>query len=234
MLSRVLALLGKDWVYTRRENLLVYMIGLSIVIAVLLRLFLPAAEQAGLTFAVDSSVPAEAVAGLRELGEVEVYDGRDALVERVLRFDDVAGIYFESGQYVVVLEGNEAEYIQELSSLSLDYVVQGKDLVNIGYRSSGVAATPIRGLAGALLVFFCILVGSITLGLNLVNERETKTIAALAVSPLSTVEYIIGKSILVLVVSLSLSLLCTLIFLGPAGVNYLHLQRPCCPRSGSR
>lgn len=223
MLQRVLGILRKDWIHTRREKILVYMLAAPIIFALVLRLFLPAVEQAGLTLAVDGSVPAETVARLREFGRVESYDGRDALRERVMRFDDVAGICLQEGQYTVILEGNEADYVRELSGTLVDYVVRGKGPLAVSYRPHSVKTSQSHRLVAAFLVYFCLAIGGITIGFGLVSEREAKTVYALAVSPLSITDYVVGKSIWVLTVSLLLSFACTLMLVGPAAVNYLHL-----------
>lgn len=223
MVKRVLGLLSRDWTHTRREKILVYMLIVPIVIAVLLRLFLPAAEQAGFTFAVDSSVPDEMVGRLREFGRVEAYGARDALKERVTRLDDVPGIYFENGQYTVLLEGNEGSYVAELSGALVDYIAQGEDLLSISYQTHAARTSQTHQVVATFVAYFCVLIGAIAIGFNLVSEQEAKTIKALAVSPINTIEYIIGKSILALAVSLPLAFACSFVLVGPAGVSYLRL-----------
>ncbi|MDH7577427.1 MAG: hypothetical protein QHH75_06255 [Bacillota bacterium] len=107
MFRRIGNLLAKDLLYSRRESILVYSITGMLLLAVGMLFFLPSLEQMDILFVVDDSVPPEVARQLEAYGQVEYYANLHRLRERVLEFDDVPGIYYAGGEYVVLLEGNE-------------------------------------------------------------------------------------------------------------------------------
>lgn len=219
MFKRVFGIVSKDWAYTRRENILIYMVIMPLVLAGLLRLFLPSMEQLEVTIAIEESVPVEVREQLQAFGRLELHNSRESLQNRVQGLDDVPGIYVEDGKYIVLLEGNETAYIKKLTGLVLDYVLKGAEFVDMDFRNRGVTRSQVRELTAIILAFSSLQIGGLAIGLNVVNERETRTIRAMAVSPINTLEYVVGKSILALLVGLGLGLACTFVFVG-SEANY--------------
>lgn len=222
MLGRVLGIVRKDWAYTRRENILVYMVLMPLFLALLFRLFVPSMEQMELALAVDHTVPDDIVTGLMQYGRVETYATRQALIARVLELDDVPGIYFSDNEYKVLLEGNEQSYVRDLPSSILDYLLSNHDLVETSYFSRGATGSEVREISAVLLAYMGIQIGGLSIGLSIVNERENKAIRALAVSPVSTFEYIAGKSLMAICLGTGLAVLVSLIFVGTT-ISYWHL-----------
>jgi ABC-2 type transport system permease protein len=141
----------------------------------------------------------------------------------VLAFDDVAGIYYSEGEYIVLLEGNEESFVRELPGIILDRITLADDLVELSTFSLGRERSPVREYTTIFFLLSIFLVGGIFIGFNIVDDRQSGSIRALAVSPINALEYMLGKSVLGLVVVLFLSLLVTWILLGFTGVNYLSL-----------
>ena len=154
---------------------------------------------------------------------IEVLADHEALISRVLELDDVPGIYMEQGSYKVLLEGNEASYMQELPASIIEYLTTGADAVSVEYRSLGASTSQVKEISAVLLIFMSVIIGGLTAGLNIVNERETKTMRALAVSPLDVTEYMVGKIAFTLAAGVLLSLGTALIYFGTTGYSLLHL-----------
>jgi len=176
-----------------------------------------------MTFAVDSSVPAEIAEQLQTYAQVEVLSARDQLEERVMRFDDVPGIYYENGRYFVLLEGNESGAIQDLPGAILDRLNAGEGLALVERESLGRASL-FRQFVAILLIITCGAIGGLAIGLSVVNDRETRTMRAYGVSPLSTIEYIVGKSAVALILVLVLSLAVAAIVMGGTMIAYGRLM----------
>jgi hypothetical protein len=81
--------------------------------------------------AVDESVPSGVARQLEAYGRVECYASHDSVRERVLAFDDVPGIFFSGGEYVVLLEGNEDDYVRQLPGMIINRVLYGDDVVHL-------------------------------------------------------------------------------------------------------
>ncbi|MGE5654235.1 MAG: ABC transporter permease, partial [Bacillota bacterium] len=191
--------------------------------ALAFRLFLPGMEQMEINFAVDPSVPQSTITAFQEYGKVEMLADRQALEDRVLEFDDVPGITYEGGSAVVVLEGNEIGAVKGLPGTILDYLQRGGSQVAFTARSMGRSSSQVKEYTAIFLVLTCIMIGGLTLGFNVVAERESRALRALSVSPLTTVEYVLAKSIVALTVALLLSLAVTGIMFG-GRVDYGQLM----------
>ncbi|MEW6081068.1 MAG: ABC transporter permease [Bacillota bacterium] len=215
MLRRILYLLRKDLAYTRAENIIIYAVIAPILLAAAFRILLPSFEEMEVTFAVDASVPAGVVEGLEEYGRVQRYPGLDRLRQRVLEFDDVAGIHYDGEGYRVLLEGNEVSYVKGLPGIILDRLAQGQPLVSVERVNLNTATSLLREYGTAGFIFFAIVVGGMATGLSVVDDREARTMRALAVSPLATWEYLIAKALLGGLLALVLSLVTAAIIAGP-------------------
>lgn len=220
MFKRIGNMLAKDLLYSIRESILVYSVSAMLVLAVGTLLFLPSLEQMEATIAVDNSVPPEVVRELEAYGRVEQYASYESLQERVLAFDDVPGIYFSGGDYVVLLEGNEEDYILALPGVILDYILMEKKVVDLSTISLGRERSPVREYTAMFFLMSMFLIGGMFIGLSIIDDRQSGTIRALAVSPINVLEYMIAKSALGLVLVVASSLVVATILLGPAGINY--------------
>ncbi len=223
MLRRIVNLLARDLLYGTRENLLIYSVTAMLLLAVGAQLFLPSLEHSQITFAVDASVPPGVSEQLRAYGRVELHDDRRGLRERVLGFDDVPGIYYADGQYVVMLEGNESEYIRQLPGLIIDRILAEEDMVDLSTFSLGRERSQLREILAMFFVMSMFLVGGMFIGLSIVEDRQSGTIRALAITPLRVSEYVIAKSTLgSLVITVCILTVATII-LGPSAINYPQL-----------
>lgn len=221
MLRRVKNLLFKDALFAVRENILVYSLLVPVVLAAVVRLVLPSLEGMELTFAVDHSVPAAMVEGLEGYGRVEVLPDRARLEQRVLAFDDVPGVYLDLDRHVVVLEGNEEDYVAELSGVVIDRLAGGPDKVAFTVAPHPDIESPVRDYALIMLILLNIIVGGMTIGMSVVEDRQTRAIEALAVGPMRFHEYIVAKSALALIATLALSLVMAVIVRGTGGLPAL-------------
>lgn len=222
MLARVLSIVRKDLAYTRKEHILLYMLFFPLVLAVIMRMFLPSVEQLDMTFAVDQSVPAAIAEQLETYARVERFADRNQLAERVQRFDDVPGIYYADGHYFVLLEGNEGSAIQDLPGAILDSLNASRQLALVERESLGRVSL-FRQFVAIILVISCGAIGGLAIGLSVVNDRETRTMRAYGVSPVSSIEYIAGKSAVALLLVLVLSLAVAAIVMGGTAIDYGRL-----------
>ena len=182
--------------------------------------FLPSLEQRDVRIAVDKSVPPEVARQLEAYGLIEYYDDYEQLQERVIAFDDVPGIYFSEGEYVVLLEGNEESHVRELPGMILDRIIYGEDVVELSTVSLGKKSSPVREYTTTFFLMAMFQIGGIFIGLSIVDERQSGAIRALAVTPINVFEYMVGKSILGQLATVSLALAVATILLGPAIIDY--------------
>ncbi len=223
MFRRISTLISKDLVYSFREQILIYGLVAPLVIAVALRLFIPSVENIELTFAVERSTPVEFAAQLEDYGKVEWIEGVAALQDRVLQFDDVPGIYVEGGEYRVLLEGNEESYVQELPGIVIDQLVSGSRQLSVSEVNRGASSSMAREYSAIMMILTSIMIGGMAMGYSIVNERENKTINALAVAPLSTSGYLAGKSLFGVAAALVLSFVTATIIMGMGAIDHARM-----------
>jgi len=213
-LSRILAVMRKDVQSGRRESIITYLILSPLVMAFGFRLLLPILEGPGLTYAVAADVDVAVVAALDEAGKALVLPDRSAVMERVQRIDDVPGVIAgEGGLPTVVLEGNEAAWVQAVPGMVLD-AAAGPDL-DVQWESLGGEASRLRFILGALMAFTVLLLGGIAIGFLVLEEKESGTLRVFTTSPVSFAEYLTAKVLGVAAVSLPLGVAATWILLGP-------------------
>jgi ABC-2 type transport system permease protein len=221
-MGRVRTLISKDLLYASRDNILVYSLAFPVVFALLFGLFLPMLENMELAFAIDPSVPATMVERLHAYGRILPLGSVEQVRERVERFDDVPGIYREGDRYVVLLEGNEEEAIKQLPGAIIEYLLGTGPEPDINTVTMGRTSSLAREYGAILLSLTCITIGGLAIGLSIVEDRETRTIRALSVTPVRTGAYLAGKSAFGLSSSFLLALASAAIILG-RGHNYLGL-----------
>ena len=222
-MGRVRTLVSKDVLYAARDNILVYSLAFPLVFALMFSLFMPMLEKMELVFAVDASVPAPVVEGLEPYARVLRLESVEQVRERVERFDDVPGIYLDGGKYVVLLEGNEQELVRQLPGALIEYLVGSGPRPVFSVPEEGQASPSLAREYGAILLSLtCITIGGLAIGLSIVEDRETRTIRALSVTPVRTGAYLAGKSAFGLSSSFALGMATFAIILG-RGANYLAL-----------
>ena len=218
-MKRILTFFKLDMALSLRDSVLIYSLISPIILAVILRFVLPSVQEVSLSFAVDSGIDTAVVQLLENYGNVEIYTGRESLIERVNRNDDVPGLILADDGYEIILEGNEGTdagpgFAAVLRDVTSD--LGGVTFTTVDFRGR---PTPVREYAAVMMVMLSLFVGGIMVGFNIVDEKETKALRALAVSPLRMFEYILARSILALIIALVSGFSSALIILGP-GARY--------------
>lgn len=201
-MKRIVSIFKRDASSSIRDFLIVYMIIAPILLAIGLRLFIPSATSASLQFAVDDRVGNKVIEEFEKYGKVEMYSSLKEIENRVNKIDDIAGITKnDEGKFIVILEGNESHDTKEIPKKIIRSIV-GDKVIEANYFVSdiGVQMAPVAWIGGISIIIMAITIGGILIGLNIIEEKESGTIRALNVSPMNRFEFILGKSIIGIVV----------------------------------
>lgn len=201
-MKRMLAIFRRDISSSTRDFLVIYMIIAPILLTVGLKFFIPSAASASLQFAVEEKLGSEVIEEFEKYGRVEVYTSEDEIKDRVNKIDDIAGITASSdGKFRIILEGNESHDTKEIPRKIIRGIVSNEELkVNYVVKDIGVEMSPIAWIGAISLIIIAITMGGILIGLNIIEEKESKTIKALNVSPMSRLEFILGKSFIGIII----------------------------------
>lgn len=222
MLKRIYNFIQKDIANALRDNIIIYILIFPIALAVGFRFFIPSLQGAGVSFAVDSSVEKGFVEKLKSYGSVEVFETYDMVAARVDKPDDVPGIIKDGENYIVLAEGNETGEVAVIAGSVIDSITQSKPQAEFQRINLNNNASPVKGISASMLALSAILIAGILIGFNIVDEKESRVIRGLAVSPMTMFEYMAARAIVALVISLVLSLLSSLILVG-FGADYMKI-----------
>jgi len=222
MLKRIYSFLSKNLTNALRDNIILYGALFPILLAFVMNIFITDAQDMKLTVAIDKNVEQRVIDGFRNYAEVELFNNKSEVQDRVEKNDDIAGIVKLDDQYVVLLEGNESGEAEEIASALMDLILTDKPTAEYRHLSLGKTNSALKDISGALLLLSAILIGGYIVGFGIVDEKETKAIKALSVSPLTAKEFVTSHIILCLVMSIALGVISSLILVGTS-VNYMEV-----------
>ncbi|MGF7057629.1 ABC transporter permease [Brassicibacter mesophilus] len=222
MIKKIINFIRKDFTSSMRDNMILYGLLFPILLAFIMKFFIPSMSDMKLTVAVEKNVEQQVITGLMNYANVEVFDTKELVKKRVEKNDDMAGIVRENDQYVILLEGNEAGEAAEIAKTLMDIILSDKPMAEYSHLSLGKTNSVLYEITGALLLLTSILIGGYVVGFNIVDEKETKVIRALAVSPLTTRNFLISHMLFCLIISVMLAIVSCLIFTGTS-VSYIQI-----------
>jgi ABC-2 type transport system permease protein len=218
MFKRILNLMRQDWTNALRDNILIYMMVAPILLAVGARLFVPSIGEAQYTFAVQDGVDSALIQRLDSIGTVELLPSAEAVRARVLRSDDVPGLVLVDGQQTLLMEGNEggeAEILQRV----FQQVLSGEPVSVFTRAAESAARSLITEYTAIIFIMIGALLGALVMAFNIIEDKESRAIRALGVSPLSMLELTLARGFFALLLSLVLVFASTAILVG-GQVNY--------------
>lgn len=227
-MKRIWALLRRDLLSTGKDYLLLYVTLAPLLVALGLRLFLPALGQAGVNVVVTPELPPTLVAAMEPYLHVEVVRDRAALEKRVLAYDDTVGIVPARPEgHTVVLEGNESHDSRVLPGMVLAHLsrgggADGGPVAGIAQVEVTAARVPLRELMGAYLALGALFLTGTMMGFHIIEDKESRMLAALWVTPLSPRTYVAARSLLVVALSAVL-VQAAVRLMGLTEFNSLHL-----------
>jgi ABC-2 type transport system permease protein len=213
IMKRIANLILKDLAGARRDNIILYMLVAPILIAVIMAFFIPSFESNSLTFAT-SLKNEKLIQELDNYGRVLMLENNEKVKDRVYKNDDVAGIIEKNGSYRIILEGNESSEVGESVFLILRRIITGEDLAEYKYTVTGDPRSLLKQYAAIFIILMAIMVSGMVIGFNIIEEKESKAIKAISVSPVTMKHYLAARGIIVLVLSLIITLISSLILMG--------------------
>ncbi len=193
-MKRILYIFLKDLKSSFKDFLLLYMIISPIMLAIVIKFFIPDVAANTFTFALDQNIDNEIIQRFEGYGKVELYKNRSEIKERVLRMDDVEGIVLEDGEYIVITQGNEKHLMVE--SLLKNMLVGENENIIINQSDNNYTISPVASISAACLIIVGIILNGVLIGLSIIDEKESRAIRAIRVSPATKFDYIVGKSLL--------------------------------------
>ncbi len=213
-MKRVLSLFRQDLTMAFRDNLIVFILIAPMMFSLLIRGFIPTVEATSHTFAVTPEVRLSWGGELDKVGDVLEYSDLLAVEERVLAVDDVLGIHQEAGLPVFILEGTESPASKAAYDAVMQMLLSPAPELEVKTTDLGRDRSPLTELLSVAALMMATLMGGIAVAFNIVHEKETGAIRALAVSPLNLFEFILARGIFTVGIGFFISLASALILTG--------------------
>lgn len=201
MLKKVFAIFLRDTVANRRDFLSLYLIIVPLLFAVLINLVTPSINDTTVNLAfIEGDNPAM-VERLEDFAKVSVYEDEDAVIERVMRRDEVFGIIPDGDSYKVLAQGNETEGLVDFAKMMLVFDELDLDIedTNATLYSFEKDVPPLKQLLVIMAIMFSVILGGMLISFNIIEEKVDRTIRAIHLSTVSRKMFIVGKSIMGLI-----------------------------------
>ncbi len=196
MFNRIFSITMRDFKSNVREFILLYILVAPFLLAFGLTAFVPSLESTSVQFAVDKSVEESMISHLEQYGSVNTYASLTELKQRLVSIDEVIGIINNNGNHEILLYGDEREGTEVMVSKIIRHYESG--FLNEGaykFSSIGVKESPVALIGTISLILMALALGGGIIGLNIIEEKEEKTVRAIVVSPVNRFEFIVGKSL---------------------------------------
>lgn len=221
-MKRIMSIIKKDYALALRDSIALYIIIGPLLLAVAVRLFLPTVEDVKLNFIVDKSIQSEYIAQLESYGTVESLDSANQVYERVNKTDAAAGLVMENDQIKVIFEGNEPREIIQSYTAVFEKVLNQNDEYSTKLSVLSDKKPMLYGLMSTIIVMTALFLGGTVSGFNIVTEKDTKAIRAMAVAPLKMSTYLFSRGIVAVVTSVVIGILSAFILAGTS-IDYTKL-----------
>ncbi|AKI97783.1 ABC transporter permease [Kosmotoga pacifica] len=196
-MKRLIKIFERDLKNSIRDGMLLFILIAPILLALLLRAFIPAVKDLSIEFGAVKPINKALVEKIETFAPITFFDNTEKLIERIEEYDDFLGIRMESGEITLIAQGNESK---ELLSLASEILVQSfnpsGDSFTVGESELGRKLPPLSLYGFVLVILGSFLFGGMIIGFNIIEEKEQETLKALRVTPMRTFDFITGRSLI--------------------------------------
>ena len=213
MLKKIWIIFKRDLKVNLRDALPMYIIVAPLLLAVGINLVSPSVNDTTVNLALIEGENTAQAAYLDDFAHVELLDDEADVIERVERRDNVVGLIRDDETYYVLAQGNEPDSVVEFAKLLS--VLYESDAQIADSRSElvdfGRTVPPLKKMLVNIVLMMIPMLAGMIIALNIVEEKTDNTISAINLSPVSRSGFILGKSMIGVVIAIITSVACILI-----------------------
>ena len=224
MIRKILLIFKRDLKASIRDFITLYIIVVPIIFAILINVFSPGINDTTVEVVLLYGENQKQEEYFKQFAKVETLPSIEDIENRVKKRDNIVGVLPDaSGQYFILNQGNEPDYV-------VDYVknLTAFDHYGIGIEDSraeiidyGRDIPPLKKMMVNIAVMFTSILGGMIIALNIVEEKTDNTISAIHLSPVSRIGFIAGKSLIGVFIPV-VGIFLMLLFTGFRDINYFH------------
>jgi ABC-type multidrug transport system permease subunit len=224
MIKKMIVIFLRDFKVNFRDFLTVYLIIAPILFAIGINLLAPSINETTVNLALIDGDNKEQEDYFRDFAEVEVFNDKEEIEERVGRRDDVIGVLNDKGDYYLLQQGNEKEMIVDYAKMIVSFYEEDMEIEDTTAKITDLGKTvpPIKKLLVNILLLIISVLGGMIIALNIIEEKTDRTIRAIHLSPVSRMTYILGKCLMGIFIPIYGTIVVTLIT-GFKDVNILQM-----------
>lgn len=188
-----LASVRREFALIFRNGISIFMVAAPAILALVFILVFGAVNNSTLQLAIDSSVSAAQEQKLVRVADVQRFDKTSDLESRVRETDAVVGVTMENSVARIVVEGNEDKAFIEGTKAIVGPALGSGEVP--AYKSETLEAkcTMAYSVSMIAMLLMSLFIGGATVGLSIVDERESGVIRAVTVSPMRLFGYVVTK-----------------------------------------
>ena len=224
MLKKIFMIFKRDIKVNTRDSLTTFLLIMPILFAVIFNIMSIGINDTTVNIALIEDENPELEEYLVDFAKVSVYPDEASLNERVERRDDVFGLVNSTNGYYVVQQGNESEGSVEFARYMITFFEEGVQLSDTTAVIYDFERTvpPFKKMIVAIAIMFTTIMGGMLISINILEEKAEKTIRAIHLTTVTDNEFIIGKGLTGVFLTIYGTIAIVLIS-GFSGVNWAQL-----------
>lgn len=224
MLKKIINIFLRDLKVSTRNFLSLYIIVFPIIAAIGINLLTPSINDTTVNLALIEGENEEQVDYLKDFAKVELFPDEEAVKARVGKRDDVIGILPNGNDYYILRQGNENESIIEYAKLLLTFYEEDVQIADTTAEiiDFGKTVPPLKKLLVNIMIMLTSILGGMIIAFNIIEEKVDQTIRAIHLSPVSRKGFILGKSIMGILLPIY-GVFVMVFITGFRGINWLQI-----------
>jgi hypothetical protein len=195
MLKKILIIFQRDLKVNFRDSLSALLLLMPILFAVIFNILSPGINDTTVNIALVENENIELQEYLSDFAKVSVYPDESAIIERVDRRDDVFAYLNSENGYYVLKQGNESENSELFATYMLTFYNEDVQISDTTAEIIDFNRTvpPFKKLLVNIAIMFISIMGGMLIAINILEEKNDKTIRAIHLTPVNDNAFIIGK-----------------------------------------
>ncbi|AQS53147.1 Inner membrane transport permease YbhR [Jeotgalibaca dankookensis] len=224
MFRRIWTIFKRDLKVNAKDAISLYILIIPILFAILINVFSPGINDTTINLALLTGDNESKIEYFEKFSKVELFNTEDEIKERVEKRDAIIGIIPEKETDYLLIQGNEPQEIVDYAKLLKSFYE-----LNINIKDSNSTliefnrtVPPLKKTLVNISILFISILGGMLIALNIVEEKVDHTLSAINVTPTSRVTFLLGKSIMGIILSVFGSV-ALIGITGFGGINILQL-----------
>lgn len=213
MFKKIWAIFIRDFKVNSRDFLALYILILPILFGIAINIFTPGINDTTVNLALIEDENEEKIAYYKDFAKVEVFKDVEGVKKRVNKRDNIVGILPKDDEYYILAQGNEPESVIEMAKLLKTYYELDVQIENTNAEiiKFGRTVPPLKKVLVNIAILFTSILSGMLIAINIVEEKADNTISAINVTTVSRLGFILGKSLIGMILSVFGSIVILLI-----------------------